>query len=215
MDYFKLKLLLKLYNILNNRIRDLKMKLNILFLTINDISVLEFMGYSLEESLPHTSINILEARYDNDAIRILQENRIDLIIADMNIDTLESYEFYDKLQLNPQYKNIPFVFLSDNEEDQEIAFLKGICNFFLKPLNVDQLVNTLHTILKNSKSLHDEDSGFDENDHLEIIFKNANQIEELLESNNKEAIIDLTLNIKEEVKKISLKTDIDTYSFLH
>jgi len=39
------------------------MKLNILFLTLDDIMVLEFIGYSLEESLQDTSIGILEARY--------------------------------------------------------------------------------------------------------------------------------------------------------
>jgi len=187
------------------------MKLNILFLTLNDITVLEFIAYSLQESLPGTSIDISEASYAKDAMKILESKRIDLIIGDMNIDTLESYEFYDNLQLFDEYKDIPFVFLSSNEEDQEIAFLKGISNFFLKPLDVDQLLETLHNILKDSKTSRDIENNVDknnfiENSHLEIIEHNLNQIEELMQNSldeNKEKVKELTSIIKKEIKKLS------------
>ena len=139
------------------RIKDSKtMKLNILFLTLDDIMILEFIGYSLEESLTDTTIGILDASHDHHAIEILESEKVDLIIADMNIHTLESYEFYDKLQENDVYKNIPFVFLSTEEEDQDIAILKGMNNFFLKPLNVEQLLKTLHNILQSSSTLKNE-----------------------------------------------------------
>ena len=128
------------------------MKLNILFLSLDDIMVLEFIGYSLEESLTDTSVGILEAHYEKDANKILESTKVDLIIADMNIDTLDSYKFYDKLQEDSNYKNIPFVFLSANEDDQDIALLKGISNFFLKPLDVEQLLKTLHTLLAHTPS---------------------------------------------------------------
>ena len=184
-----------------------KVKLNILFLTLHDISVLDFLGYSIEESLPDTVIKTFEASNDLEAMKVLRSNRIDLIIADMNIDTIESYEFYDKLQLTNNYKNIPFIFLSSNEEDQEISLLKGISNFFLKPLNVDQLLNALNKILKDAKISYD----FDEKQNssqtllLEEIYSNATQIEDLLQINNsKEKIQILTSRIKDNISKLSL-----------
>ena len=124
------------------------MKRNILFLTLDDIMVLEFIGYSLEESLPNTSIGILDAHYEKDASEILKSTKVDLIVVDMNIETLDTYEFYDKIQNNSKYKEIPFVFLSANKEDQDIAIKKERNNFFLKPLDADQLLKRLHDILQ-------------------------------------------------------------------
>jgi CheY-like chemotaxis protein len=111
------------------------MKLNILFLSQDDRMVLEFIGYSIQESLGDVTIGILEAQTKEEAVEILEFNSVDLIIADMNIDTIQSYKFYDSLQEELfKFKDIPFVFLSSDPEDQEIAILKGLQNFFLKPL---------------------------------------------------------------------------------
>ena len=126
------------------------MKLNILFLTLDDIMVLEFIGSSLEESLENTSIGILEAHNEKDALEVLELHTVDLIIADMNIDSLNSYKFYEILQKDIKFKDIPFVFLSSDEKDQDISVVKDINNFFLKPLDVDKLFTTLKNILKNN-----------------------------------------------------------------
>ena len=193
------------------------MKLNILFLTLDDIMVLEFIGYSLEESLKDTSIGILEARYEKDAMELLESTRVDLIIADMNINTLESYEFYDKLQENDKLKNIPFVFLSENEEDHDIAILKGISNFFLKPLDIDKLLKTLHDILKNTSLINIEnevspeeyminnDIQYVENPNLQAILNSTKEIEKLIldytQSNNTK-IKEHAINIQNKINTI-------------
>jgi len=128
------------------------MKLNILFLSQDDRMVLEFIGYSVQESLGDVTIGILEAQKEEEAIEVLEFNSVDLIIADMNIDTIASYKFYDKLQDELfKFSDIPFVFLSSDPEDQEIAMLKGLQNFFLKPLDVELLLQTLENILKSTK----------------------------------------------------------------
>lgn len=128
------------------------MKLNILFLSQDDRMVLEFIGYSIQESLGDVTIGILEAQTEEEAIEVLEFNSVDLIIADMNIDTLASYKFYDRLHDELfKFTDIPFVFLSSDPEDQEIAMLKGLQNFFLKPLDVELLLQTLENILKNTK----------------------------------------------------------------
>lgn len=125
--------------------------LNILFLSNEEKMVLEMLAYSVEESLHDVAIGVLEASTRDEAMEVLEFNNVDLIIADMNIDTIESYKFYDELQELHKFTDIPFVFLSSNEEDQEIAILKGVQNFFLKPLNIDQLLERITEILKIQK----------------------------------------------------------------
>jgi len=126
-------------------------KLNILFLSLEDRMVLEMLAYSIEEALNDISVGVLEASSEKEAMEILEFNTIDLIIADMNIDTIESYKFYDRLQKLHRFDKIPFVFLSSEIDDQEIAVLKGVQNFFLKPLNIDQLLERLTSILRDKK----------------------------------------------------------------
>lgn len=194
------------------------MKLNILFLTLDDIMVLEFIGFSLEESLSDTSVGIFEAHYEKDANKILESTRIDLIIADMNIDTIESYEFYDRLQEDEKYQHIPFVFLSANEEDRDIAILKGISNFFLKPLDVEQLLKKLYNILTSAQpkedgndTIHDNytmdnDLQYEQRIYLNNILAYTNKIETLVlnyeEANNAE-IKQLASSIKNQIEHLS------------
>ena len=202
------------------------MVLNILFISGDDRFTLDMIGFNIESSLEDCNIGIFKAEDEGDILYHLDHDDIHLIVADMNIETIESYEFYDKLQQDIKYRDIPFVFLSSNEEDQDIAILKGISNFFLKPLDVDQLLETLHNILKNAKSKQentslpdgyslDDDSYSSEDISLENITNYSNQIEELLDNTmtNKDQIKQLTLKIKEEVEKISTVSTNHTYSF--
>ena len=125
------------------------MKLNILFLSQDDRMVLEFIGYSIQENLGNVTVGILEAQTEEEAIEVLEFNSVDLIIADMNINSIAAYRFYDRIQYEFfKFSDIPFVFLSSDPEDQEIAMLKGFKNFFLKPLDVELLLQTLENILK-------------------------------------------------------------------
>jgi DNA-binding response OmpR family regulator len=147
-------------------------QLNILFLSQEDMMILEMIAYSLQEALEDVEIGVFEAQTQEEAMDILHHNTIDLIIADMNIDSLPSYKFYDHLQELHQFDEIPFVFLSSDPEDQEIAVLKGLQNFFLKPLNVDELLESTGAILKKQSQKHSHDLNFlsdDVDDELEIL----------------------------------------------
>ncbi len=128
------------------------MLLNILYLSEDDETVFDFIGYNLESSLGDCNIKNFVADEEKEAIDIIEFNNINLIVADMNIKSIYSFEFYDKLHADVKFAHIPFVFLSSNEEDQEISILKGLNNFFLKPLDVDQLLETLHNILSQKPS---------------------------------------------------------------
>ena len=194
------------------------MILSILYLSEDDESVFDFIGYSLESSLGDCTIKNFVADNEKDAIEILEFNNINLIVADMNIDSIYSFEFYDKLNLDVKFQDIPFVFLSSNEDDQEISILKGISNFFLKPLDVDQLLETLHNILDNTKSNqtknldytidYDEYNDGDKSERiklLENILSLTTIIDDKIEQNDLESIKDLSKKIKEHTNTLLLE----------
>ena len=185
------------------------MKLNILFLSQDDRMVLEFIGYSIQENLGNVTVGILEAQTEEEAIEVLEFNSVDLIIADMNINSIAAYRFYDRIQYEFfKFSDIPFVFLSSDPEDQEIAMLKGFKNFFLKPLDVELLLQTLENILKNTKQekeKHMQCMPFltDEYEHeihhqaLEDILDSVNEIDQAIQRDGGDI-----KKIKEENKKI-------------
>ena len=194
------------------------MILSILYLSEDDETVFDFIGYSLESSLGDCTIKNFVADNEKDAIEILEFNNINLIVADMNIDSIYSFEFYDKLNLDVKFQDIPFVFLSSNEDDQEISILKGISNFFLKPLDVDQLLETLHNILDNTKSNqtnnldytidYDEYNDGDKSERiklLEDILSLTTIIDDKIEQNDLESIKDLSKKIKEHTNTLLLE----------
>ncbi|MCD4756675.1 MAG: response regulator [Arcobacteraceae bacterium] len=125
------------------------MIINILFLTSDDDYILDFIKYALEDLLPNTEVNLFGAHSEERAYELLQQENIKLIIADMDICTIESYEFYDDLK-KKNYSTIPFVFLSSDIENQEFSMLKGIENFFLKPLSEKNLIEKINTILNTT-----------------------------------------------------------------
>ena len=125
------------------------MIINILFLTSDDDYILDFIKYALEDLLPDTQVNLFGAHSEERAYELLQQENIKLIIADMDICTIESYEFYDDLK-KKNYSTIPFVFLSSDIENQEFSMLKGIQNFFLKPLSEKNLIEKINTILNTT-----------------------------------------------------------------
>jgi len=127
------------------------MLLNILFISTDDRFILDMIGFNIENSLEDCSIGIFQAQEELDILQSLNHDDIHLIVADMNIDEIIVDEFYDRLQRDIKYRDFPFVFTSSIGEDIEIASLKGLDNFFLKPIDVDKLLARLYEILENIK----------------------------------------------------------------
>ena len=153
------------------------MQLNILFISDADSFILEMIGFNIQGALDHQcEVPIFIAQTKDEIMHNLDYDDIDLIIADMDIPTVEVYDLYDKLQADARYRDIDFVFMSSNADDIEIALLKGSDNFFLKPLDVDKLLNRLQEIMKNIQnnrleldhgySLEEEDDPYEDIMHI-------------------------------------------------
>jgi CheY-like chemotaxis protein len=145
------------------------MQLNILFISDADHFVLEMIGFSIENSLEDCTVQSIICETEKEILHNLDYNDINLIVADMDIKSLMVGLLYDELQNDDRYKDVAFVFISSNKDDMDIALLKGMDNFFLKPItNVDGLLNRIAIILEeiknNKKSEYDVYSLIDDDD---------------------------------------------------
>ena len=102
--------------------------------------------------LTHSGMNILLAQTGTDAIRILNETTIDLILLDIRLPDMDGFEVCKQLKLNPKTKNIPIIFISVISEinDKIKAFQMGGVDYIPKPFSIARL----HEIVEKSIVAH-------------------------------------------------------------
>lgn len=86
--------------------------------------------------------NIMQSTNGIDAYRQICENKPDLIISDSMIPELSGTELCKKLKLNPQYQDIPFIFLTAKTSSEQIldGYIAGANDYIIKPFNMQTLL---------------------------------------------------------------------------
>ncbi|TAL27126.1 MAG: response regulator [Nitrospirae bacterium] len=96
----------------------------------------------------------LSARNGHEAYEILsKEDKIALIILDLNMPLMNGVEFLKKMGKNPSYKEIPVIVLStdENEEMTKILHYLGAWGF-VKKSRTDGFVSIIEDALANKPS---------------------------------------------------------------
>jgi two-component system chemotaxis response regulator CheY len=85
--------------------------------------------------------NVIEACDGEDAIRILDKEKVDLIIADWNMPKKNGIEFFKSLQENDSLKMIPFLMTTVEGEKEKVtqAIQAGIRNYIVNPVYAETL----------------------------------------------------------------------------
>jgi DNA-binding response OmpR family regulator len=79
------------------------------------------------------------------ALQRLQDHRVDLIIADIAMPTLNGYQLFEQVRQNPALVGIPFLFLTARALDSDVRFGKamGVDDYLLKPITPEDLLATV------------------------------------------------------------------------
>lgn len=72
-------------------------------------------------------------------------NTPDLILLDLMMPKLSGLELCEKLKLNPQFKNIPVIFItaSDQKDDINKAYQLGAVDYITKPFQCQKLLDSV------------------------------------------------------------------------
>lgn len=100
-----------------------------------------------------TNINaVLKKSYDvrsaidaKSALAILETTKIDLLLLDIEMPGTNGIDFFEKLQKDEKFKNIPVVFITANSEDKTVqkAIKKGAKGYITKPFNPATLLDSV------------------------------------------------------------------------
>lgn len=103
----------------------------------------------IKEYLLLESFNVYEAENGIEAINIVNENEVDLIIMDIMMPKMDGYTACKEIK---KLKDIPFIMLSARSEeyDKLIGFELGIDDYVIKPFSPKELVARVKAIVKRN-----------------------------------------------------------------
>lgn len=98
-------------------------------------------------------LSLSSANNGMDGLRLINkmERNPDIILLDINLPDIDGYEVIKRIQQNVKTKNIPVVALSANAmmDERKYALDKGFIKYLTKPIDVQELLDTLYSILKH------------------------------------------------------------------
>lgn len=105
------------------------------------------------------------------AIKIMEEKKIDLILSDIMMPIMDGYEFAKTVRLiNPQ---IPFIFMTakDDFASKQRGFEIGIDDYIVKPFDINELLLRIKSVLRRanistSKKLQIGEFFMNEEEHI-------------------------------------------------
>lgn len=91
----------------------------------------------------------LEAGNGREALELLAENWVDVIISDINMPEVNGLELLDRLSKNETLKEIPVIMITTEGSDQRMqeAFRRGAKGFIKKPFLPEEIKKVLYEVI--------------------------------------------------------------------
>ncbi len=94
--------------------------------------------------------NSLEAVDGKDALDVLMEHKVDLIISDINMPKVNGFELLRALKNHSALKTIPFIVLTSETENETFKEMMktGATDFIKKPFTKEDLIVKIKSIIE-------------------------------------------------------------------
>lgn len=104
------------------------------------------------------SYQVFEARDGEEAMRILDNNSVDLVLSDINMPAMDGLTLRAEITRHHEHQLIPFVFLTASEDDElcDRAASLGIDDYLIKPVNRERLVNRVERVLQRNRQVRNQ-----------------------------------------------------------
>jgi two-component system chemotaxis response regulator CheY len=92
--------------------------------------------------------NFLEAGDGEEAIRLLEAEKVDLILLDWNMPNVNGFDFLKKIKAVDNYKNIPVVMITSETARLNVveAIKAGVAAYITKPINYEVFMEKISKI---------------------------------------------------------------------
>jgi two-component system response regulator VanR len=90
-----------------------------------------------------------------DALDVLREEHVDLILADIAMPCMNGYQLYKQVRSDPRWVMIPFIFLTARALDSDIRYGRemGVDDYLTKPIQPEDLLAAVYGRLRRAEQL--------------------------------------------------------------
>lgn len=121
------------------------------FLIVEDSPTMrQLLSFSLKR---FKGCKIIEAIDGVDALKKLASERVDIVLADINMPVMDGLKLITIIRQNPKMKELPIIIITTEgaEEDRQRGLKLGANAYITKPVQANHLLKTI-TDLLNSQS---------------------------------------------------------------
>lgn len=106
----------------------------------------QLIGFAIKR-IPNSKI--IEASDGVAALKKLSSEKIDVILADINMPIMDGLKLVSLVRGNPAYKSIPIIMITTEgaEEDKNKALAIGANAYLTKPIQTQELVKLVNGLL--------------------------------------------------------------------
>ncbi len=92
---------------------------------------------------------VIEATDGVDALKKLAQEKVDIILADINMPVMDGLKLVSLVRNNPSYKDIPIIMITTEgaEEDRKRAMSMGANAYLPKPIQTQELIKLVKKYL--------------------------------------------------------------------
>lgn len=102
--------------------------------------------------LQRNKYNTYEATNGEEALNVLDQSYIDLIISDIMMPKMDGYELIKSLREAKYDVPILIITAKSEIEDKKEGFLLGADDYMVKPINIEEMLLRVQVLLRRSKS---------------------------------------------------------------
>lgn len=102
--------------------------------------------------LQRNKYNTYEATNGEEALNVLDQSYIDLIVSDIMIPKMDGYELIKSLREAKYDVPILIITAKSEIEDKKEGFLLGADDYMVKPIDIEEMLLRIQVLLRRSKS---------------------------------------------------------------
>lgn len=119
----------------------------ITFLVVDDSPTMrQLISFSLKR---FKGCKIVEAVDGVDALKKLQDTKVDIILADINMPVMDGLKLVSLVRQDPKIRHLPVIIITTEgaEEDRHRGIALGANAYIVKPIQSSHLLKTINEVL--------------------------------------------------------------------
>jgi len=109
----------------------------------------------MSDRLEMEGYKIFQSENGEKALEALENNKIDLLITDIMMPTMDGYELIDILRKSGYNMPILMVTAKESFEDKELGFRLGTDDYMVKPININEMILRVSALLRRAQIINE------------------------------------------------------------